>query len=125
MKKKGKISKQFSKMKGTSNLEVEFAKLLTELNINFIHHFIFKKREYDFLLVDYNIIIETHGCFFHCCKEHNKTPTYSFQRRNIKNDKFKSKNVKFDPTYKLIVIWEHEMKNITELKNKIISISHI
>ena len=44
---------------------------------------------------------------------------YPFQRRNIKNDKFKSKNVKFDPNYRLLVVWEHEMKDATLLTEKI------
>jgi G:T-mismatch repair DNA endonuclease (very short patch repair protein) len=108
-KKKGKIGKMFKKMKGTSNLEVSFADLLKELKINFEQHFVFKKREFDFLLIDYNILVETHGCFFHCCKTHNPEAKYSFQRRNLKNDQYKIKIVKFDLTYSLLIIWEHEM----------------
>jgi G:T-mismatch repair DNA endonuclease (very short patch repair protein) len=117
--KKKKISKLFKKMNGTSNLEVSFAQLLTDLGFNFEQHFMFKKREYDFLLTDFNILIETHGCFFHCCKTHNSVAVYPFQRRNIKNDKLKSKNVKFDPNYRLLVVWEHEMKDKTLLTEKI------
>ena len=82
-KKKGKIGKLFKKMKGTSNLEVSFADLLDKLGIKYEQHFVFKKREYDFLLNDHNILIETHGCFFHCCKEHNPEAKYAFQRKNL------------------------------------------
>lgn len=117
--KKKPIKKLFKKMNGTSNLEVSFAALLDELNINYIQHFIFKKREYDFLLSDYNILVETHGCFFHCCKIHNPVAVYPFQKKSIKNDKLKSKNVKFDPNYRLLVIWEHEMNNTKLLTEKI------
>lgn len=109
IKKKRKIGKLFKKMKGTSNLEVEFGLLLDEMNISYTHHFVFKKREFDFLLDEYNIIIETHGCFFHCCKEHNHIAKYTFQKSNLKNDTYKKNLVKFDPTYRLLVVWEHEM----------------
>ena len=118
-KKKGKIGKLFKKMKGTSNLEVSFADLLDKLGIKYEQHFVFKKREYDFLLNDHNILIETHGCFFHCCKEHNPEAKYAFQRKNLKNDQYKVKLVKFDKTYTLLVIWEHEIEKKKLLTEKI------
>jgi G:T-mismatch repair DNA endonuclease (very short patch repair protein) len=118
-KKKSKIGKLFKKMKGTSKLEVNFALLLDNLNIKYEQHFMFKKREYDFLLLDYNIIIETHGCFYHCCKEHFSKPKYPFQKRNIKNDQLKVRNVKLDKKYNLIIIWEHEMTNKDDIKIKL------
>lgn len=119
-KKKGKTRKMLKKMNGTSNLEVSFAELLTELDVKFEQHFVFKKREFDFLLNDHNILVETHGCFYHCCKKHNPEAKYAFQRANLKNDQYKVKLVKFDPTYTLLVIWEHEMvdrKILTERIN--------
>jgi G:T-mismatch repair DNA endonuclease (very short patch repair protein) len=118
-KKKGKIRKMFKKMGGTSNLETSFADILTEQGIKFEQHFIFKKREFDFLLTDYNILIETHGCFFHCCKTHNPEAKYSFQRKNLKNDQYKIKIVKFDLTYNLLIIWEHEMKDTSKVVKKL------
>ncbi len=108
-KKKGKFAKMVKKMNGTSKLEDKFAELLDEQNIKYERHFIFKKREFDFLLVDYSVLIETHGCFYHCCKKHSPEAKYVFQRANLKNDQYKVKLVKFDRTYKLLVIWEHEM----------------
>lgn len=119
-KKKGKTRKMLKKMNGTSNLEVAFAELLTNSGIKFEQHFVFKKREFDFLLNDHNILVETHGCFYHCCKKHNPEPKYAFQRANLKNDQYKVKLVKFDPTYTLLVVWEHEMvdhKILTERIN--------
>jgi G:T-mismatch repair DNA endonuclease (very short patch repair protein) len=123
VKKKRKIGKLFKKMGGTSNLEVSFAEILTSLGVKFEQHFVFKKREFDFLLTEHNILVETHGCFFHCCKKHNPEPKYAFQRRNLKNDQYKVKIVKFDPTYTLLVIWEHELdkeKLLTERINTFI-----
>jgi G:T-mismatch repair DNA endonuclease (very short patch repair protein) len=118
-KKKRKIGKLFKKMGGTSNLEVSFAEILASLDIKFEQHFVFKKREFDFLLTEHNILVETHGCFFHCCKKHNPEAKYAFQRRNLKNDQYKVKLVKFDPTYTLLVIWEHELKTQPILTEKI------
>lgn len=119
VKKKSKIGKLFKKMNGTSNLEVKFGEFLKTLNINFIQHFVYKNKEYDFLLIDYNILIETHGCFYHCCKTHHPKPKYPFQRKNIKNDKLKSRNVKFNRDYNLFIVWEHEMKSLDSVKNKL------
>ena len=108
-KKKGKFAKMVKKMNGTSKLEDSFAELLEQENIKFERHFVFKKREFDFLLSDYNVLIETHGCFYHCCKKHSPKAKYAFQRANLRNDQYKVKLVKFDRTYNLLVIWEHEM----------------
>jgi G:T-mismatch repair DNA endonuclease (very short patch repair protein) len=118
-KKKGKISKMFKKMKGTSNLEVSFGELLDSLEIKYIPHFIFKNREYDFLLTEHSILVETHGCFYHCCKTHYPETKYPFQRKNLKNDQYKIKNVKFDKTYTLVIFWEHEMKDSKKVKKKL------
>jgi G:T-mismatch repair DNA endonuclease (very short patch repair protein) len=101
-----KFGKKMKQMNGTSKLEVKFANLLNELNIKFLPHFNFKDREFDFLLVEHNILVETHGCFFHCCKEDGFKPEYAIQRKNIKNDQYKSKIVKFDKNYNLLIIWE-------------------
>ncbi len=118
-KKKGKTRKMLKKMNGTSNLEVKFAELLTEMGVKFEQHFVFKKREFDFLLTEHSILVETHGCFYHCCNKHNPEPKYAFQRANLKNDQYKVKIVKFDLTYTLMVIWEHEMVDKKVLTEKI------
>ncbi len=118
-KKKSKTGKMLKKMKGTSNLEVVFAELLTENNVIFKQHYIFKGKEFDFLLTDYNILIELHGCFYHCCKLHHPVPKYTLQRKNLKNDQHKVKIVKFDLTYNLLIIWEHEMSDSKKVVKKL------
>ena len=117
--KKKKMGKIFKKISESSGLERDFAEILTELNIKFEQHFVFKKREFDFLLVDHNILVETHGCFFHCCKQHNPEVKYPFQKKNLKNDQYKVKIVKFNKNYNLLVIWEHEIKNKQLLTEKV------
>jgi len=106
-------------MHGASGLEVKFEEILMQLKLNYMMHYIFKEREYDFYLPDYKLLIETHGCFFHCCKEDGYTPKYPFQRKNIKNDKHKVNLVKFSPEYKLLVIWEHEITSRRRVVQKI------
>jgi G:T-mismatch repair DNA endonuclease (very short patch repair protein) len=118
-KKRGKIGKLFKKMNGTSKLETKFAEILDKLEISYQQHYTYKKREYDFLLIDHNILIETHGCFYHCCKTHFKTPNYSFQKRTLINDQLKVKNVKFGLEFTLLTIWEHELDDINQLIKKI------
>lgn len=113
------MGKIFKKISESSGLERDFAEILTELNIKFEQHFVFKKREFDFLLVDHNILIETHGCFFHCCKQHNPEVKYPFQKKNLKNDQYKVKIVKFNKNYNLLVVWEHEIKNKQLLTEKV------
>jgi G:T-mismatch repair DNA endonuclease (very short patch repair protein) len=117
--KKKKMGKIFKKTSECSGLEVEFANILTELGIKFKQHFMFKKREFDFLLLDHNILVETHGCFFHCCKQHNPEVKYPFQKKNLKNDQYKVKIVKFNKNYNLLVVWEHEIKNKKLLTERI------
>ena len=117
--KKKKMGKIFKKISESSGLERDFAEILTELNIKFEQHFVFKKREFDFLLVDHNILVETHGCFFHCCKQHNPEVKYPFQKKNLKNDQYKVKIVKFNKNYNLLVVWEHEIKNKQLLTEKV------
>jgi len=124
VKKKNKMRSVRKKMNGTSKLETSFAEILESLDIKFKQHYMFKDREFDFLLTDHNIIVETHGCFYHCCKAHNPEAKYSFQRSNLKNDKHKVKLVKFDHNYTLLVVWEHEMsenKLLVERVNKFIT----
>ena len=122
-KKKNKMREVRKKMNGTSKLETSFAEILRSMGLKFKQHYVFKEREFDFLLTDYNILVETHGCFYHCCKKHSPEAKYAFQRVNLKNDRYKVKSVKFNHKYNLLVIWEHEMvdnKLLTEKVNKFI-----
>ena len=118
-KKKTKTGKMLGEMNGTSNLEVKFCTILDEMGINYEQHFTFKGKEFDFLLIKYNILVETHGCFYHCCKLHNPVAKYPIQKKNLKNDQSKLKSVKFDKYYNLLIIWEHELKSPKLLVEKI------
>jgi G:T-mismatch repair DNA endonuclease (very short patch repair protein) len=118
-KKISKTGKMLKKMNGTSNLETLFAMTLDKMEINYEQHFTFKGKEFDFLLIKYNILVETHGCFYHCCKVHNPVPKYTLQKNNVKNDQKKIKLVKFDKYYTLMIVWEHELKEPKLLMERI------
>ena len=118
-KKNTKTGKMLKNMNGTSNLETQFALLLDSMNVSYEQHFTFKGKEFDFLLMKYNILIETHGCFYHCCKMHNPVAKYKIQKNNLKNDQHKVKLVKFDKYYNLMIIWEHELKEPNLLVEKV------
>lgn len=94
-----------------NGLEKEFEDILNELNINYEFHFWYHKKEYDFILPDYNILIEVDGDFFHCNKKIGYKPLYSIQRKNIRNDRVKNRIVKKYKEYKLLRFWENDIKN--------------
>jgi very-short-patch-repair endonuclease len=96
------------KFNGKSRLEDHFKKILKELNLRFIYQFEFKGKLFDFLLPDHDLLIEIGGDFFHCNKELGYKPKYSFQRKNIKNDKIKNL-IAENSDYTLIRFWENDI----------------
>jgi G:T-mismatch repair DNA endonuclease (very short patch repair protein) len=109
-KKKGKLAKQLSKMNGTSKLEDEFEEILIGLGEDYVHHYMFGGREFDFCLPEYKLLIELHGCFFHACAKCGKEAKFSVQKKSVKNDKHKVLLVKESNDYTLLTFWEHEVK---------------
>ena len=97
----------------TSQLEISFKNLLSEVNLNFIHLYYIKpiKAFYDFYLPEYNVLIEVDGDFYHCnpliypngaiCKT---------QEKNLKRDHQKNQWA-LNNGFKLFRFWEHDIKN--------------
>ena len=110
-KKATKIKKLFKKMKGTSKLETTFEEILIDLGVNYVHHYRFGKREFDFCCTDYNLLIEADGDFWHVNEAMGFEVKYPFQKRTIKNDKFKDKLVSKSNDYTLIRFWEEDINN--------------
>ena len=70
----------------------------------------------DLILTDYKVAIFLHGCFWHGCKWHYREPktNIGYWRSKIKSNILRDrKNVKAlkDKGYRVIVRWEHEIKN--------------
>jgi DNA mismatch endonuclease (patch repair protein) len=85
----------------------------------------------DVLLVDSNTAIFLHGCFWHKCPEHfvepltNKDYWIPKIERNVERDKGSVEALK-DQGYKVLVIWEHQIKkNPDEVKSLLLESSRI
>lgn len=97
-----------------------FKSYLTRNNISFIHSFFIKERQYDFLLPTFNLIVEINGDFFHANPLFYKAddvlpiPGGSLSAKEIwKRDKQK-KEIAIASGYKILYIWETDLKNKKE-----------
>lgn len=114
------IKKKFTKP------EIAVAEMLLQLDIKFLQQFQLKStypktsvtlRYYDFYLIDYNIIIEVHGDYWHGFGK-SVEQMNTIQKEAYSNDIFKIK-VAGDHGIKLYHIWEHDTKKMNILKSKI------
>jgi len=110
-----------------SKPEIRVREILEQLKINFIQQFSIKyedfdikpiRRYYDFYLIDYGILLEIHGDYWHGfgILEENKNSTQKYVSQNdyLKAYIAKCENLKY------CVIWEHETKIVEILLQKII-----
>lgn len=99
-----------------SGIEVKIAKLLLDNNIKFetqydVYYEENKFKTYDFYLIDFNLLIEADGDYWHVnpIKYSEKNILTETQKRNVQNDKFKDKLAK-DKGLNLIRFWETDIK---------------
>jgi G:T-mismatch repair DNA endonuclease (very short patch repair protein) len=108
--KNGKIKK--------TKIEKILEKYFIDNNIKYTYSFIFKNRQYDFLLNDYNIVIEVRGDYWHANpkfwdidnNDNSKKKLYESQKMKIKDDIIK-KNIIDNSIYNFIAIWEYDIHN--------------
>ena len=97
-----------SKYSDTS-IEIKVAELLTTHNIEYIKQYPMHGFHYDFLLVDFDILIECDGDYWHgfgVLTENLDEP----QLQTRKYDKLKNERaIQYD--YRLLRFWEHEIHN--------------
>ncbi len=93
-----------------TSLEKKFATLLDTLEKKYTEQYSIKGRWYDFYLPEHNLIIETHGTFWHADSRFCKLPLYSIQERIIKKDNIKKENA-LAKGYKYAVFWEYDVNN--------------
>lgn len=80
----------------------------------------------DIILKDSKVAIFLHGCFWHRCPNHYKEPKSKKKfwrdkiKRNVARDKRDVKTLK-KHGWKVIVVWEHETKDIKTVLSKISS----
>ena len=113
-----KINSRKPKHSGTKP-ELEFMEILDELNIKYKHQYSVQwkhgwKKWYDFCLLDYNILVEVDGVYWHG-KNKVKSELNEQQMKTRSNDKLKNKLAK-DNGYKLIRLWSDELDEFMNLK---------
>lgn len=97
-----------------NKLEAKFENFLKLLNLNYEPQFPFKGYLFDFYLLDFNMLIEADGDFWHCNPNGKyPIPTYEVQKDINKNDKIKNLIAK-ENNIKLLRFWEMDINNNPE-----------
>jgi very-short-patch-repair endonuclease/endogenous inhibitor of DNA gyrase (YacG/DUF329 family) len=103
----GKIRKTKIEKKMDIILEV----FKEKFKINYKYSKIIAKRQFDFILPDYNILIECDGDFWHANPKFYPNPS-EFQIKRISDDKVKNK-IAEENGYLILRFWEDEINNNT------------
>lgn len=94
--------------------------ILDDLNINYINEKGFNYCAVDNYLVDYNLIIEVMGTYWHVDNRFYPKINYEIQVNRIKMDKIKNKNLLKDYNINVLYLWEYDIINNKELCKKLI-----
>jgi len=100
-----------TQQKHTSKLELEFTKILDNLDIKYTQWFYAKeiKAFYDFYIPTKNIIIEVDGDFYHCNPDiYTNGSVCKTQEKNLKRDQQKNQWAQ-DNGFKLLRFWETDI----------------
>ena len=87
--------------------------ILNDLNIEYINEKGFNYCAVDNYLVNYNLIIEVMGGYWHCDNRFYPIIPYEMQVNRIRMDKIKHTNIKKDYNIEILYLWENDI-----LKNK-------
>lgn len=96
-----------------TNPERIFEEILKELTIKYQYSFIYKRRQFDFLLSDKNIIIEIHGDFWHGNPKiwgTDEKPLRDHQKMKRLDDAIKKTLVENDG-FKYVEFWEYDLNH--------------
>ena len=91
---------------------------LERLNINFIKNYKQSRYIFDFYLVDYNLVIECQGDYWHGNKKYFNIPN-DIQIKNIQRDENKIKYLQKNKIDSLF-LWENEIHRDKDILEKII-----
>jgi hypothetical protein len=95
---------------------------LNDLNIKYTNEYNCKYVSIDNYLLDYNLMIEVMGTFWHTDPRIYNEINYQNQVDRIKNDKIKSTYIKNNYGINILYLWEEDITNDEELcKNLILS----
>ncbi|MCM3617749.1 endonuclease domain-containing protein [Sutcliffiella horikoshii] len=92
-----------------TKIEKIMEKFLQDQHIDYQYSFILEKRQFDFLLKDYGLIIECDGDYWHANPKFYPKPE-EWQLRRIKIDKNKN-NIAIKNGYRIVRFWEDDILN--------------
>ena len=103
-----------------TGIEKIIENLLKENNINYKYSFILKNRQFDFCLLDYNIIIECDGDYWHGNPRFYPNPS-EHQLMKQKDDLIKT-NIAKENNFFIFHFWEYDiMNNLNNIKDQILN----
>lgn len=118
------------KIKKTGQEKI-FEEFLIENEIKYTYSFIYQQRQYDFLIEDFDLVVELQGDYWHANPKFwnvnedlnsDKKSLYETQKMKIKDDVIK-KDLIEKSKYKLLVYWEHDiLNNFSKIKEEILKI---
>lgn len=92
-----------------------FKSILDEQKINYEEEFGYGKYSFDFILFDYNLLIEIQGDYFHCNPNtRHKEAKSSVQIKNVNRDVRKKNFILNENKYNFEEIWEFDLINNKE-----------
>jgi ribosomal protein L28 len=89
--------------------------ILNDLKIKFINEKGYKNVSVDNYLIDYNLIIEVMGTYWHCDHRKYETIPYDMQVTRIKMDKIKHSYIKNIEDIEILYLWEKDLCDNYEL----------
>ncbi|MFD1850605.1 endonuclease domain-containing protein [Oceanobacillus bengalensis] len=101
-----------------TNIERILENYLQEIKVDYQYSFILEKRQFDFVLKEFNIIIECDGDYWHANPKFYPKPA-NWQIERIKIDKVKNEIAKKNG-YRIIRFWEDDILNNFENVRRII-----
>lgn len=96
---------------------------LIEHNINYKYSFIFKSRQFDFLLIDYDLVIEVDGDYWHGNPKFFNEEKGNLTKNQIlkRKDDLNKTKLLLDNNYKLLRFWECDIyNNFDNIKQEIL-----
>ncbi len=115
------LQKTANKLKNNKTWpELEFEKMMNELNIEFEAQKIVGSKIFDYYIPSKNLLLEVDGCYFHGNPDKFPKPN-RMQQRNQRNDKFKN-TLAVSHGYLIERVWETDLKEHYDLVKKRFSI---
>ncbi len=104
-----------------TSIERKTKAMLENLKIDFVLQFPIERMKFDFYLPKHNLLIETHGDYWHGNpREYKVEELDDIQKKNVKRDVAK-KNLADKYNHKLVIFWEWDINNRLDAVKEIIS----